>query len=388
MNKEICLLGFIDKEKREKIGYYLFFSGIMLELLVMVTDNTANYTIPYRGRITHVAFLLFCIKILFTKYKVKEWLTLIPLTFIACISYLTCDDEYVIRVIAFLFAAKGIELERIYRVILVSILVSTLVIAILSFFNISGSLMETRHFGRGDVETRYMFGFNHANNVHDILWLAFSLIIMIRKEKIKNLEVVLFGIVNVILYLFTRSRTGFIVVMVMAILVVLIRNINVTVTRVWLLVNSLITLISVLFLTIHSSIYNIDNSLIMNKLDPLLNGRLQMVTEHANICDWKWFPESRTSEYVDNGFSTVFYCYGIVIGAILLLLLLGLILKLFIKHYDYLAAVLISAIMVLFMESTFMINISLICNVIILIAIDAIWNDTRNEERGGKEYGI
>ncbi len=62
MNKEICLLGFIDKEKREKIGYYLFFSGIMLELLVMVTDNAANFTIPYRGRLTHVAFLLFCIK--------------------------------------------------------------------------------------------------------------------------------------------------------------------------------------------------------------------------------------------------------------------------------------------------------------------------------------
>ena len=60
MNKEICLLGFIDKEKREKIGYYLFFSGIMLELLVMVTDNASNFTIPYRGRLTHVAFLLFC----------------------------------------------------------------------------------------------------------------------------------------------------------------------------------------------------------------------------------------------------------------------------------------------------------------------------------------
>ena len=180
MNKEICLLGFIAKEKREKIGYYLFFAGIMLELLVMVTDNAANFTIPYRGRLTHVAFLLFCIKILFTKYKVKEWLTLISLTFIACISYLTCDDEYVIRVIAFLFAAKGIELDRIFRVILVSVLVSTLVIATLSFFDISGSLMETRHFGRGDVETRYMFGFNHANNVHDILWFMFSLIIMIK----------------------------------------------------------------------------------------------------------------------------------------------------------------------------------------------------------------
>ena len=41
MNKEICLLGFMDKDKRKKLGYYLFFAGIMLELLVMVTDNAA-----------------------------------------------------------------------------------------------------------------------------------------------------------------------------------------------------------------------------------------------------------------------------------------------------------------------------------------------------------
>ncbi len=379
MNKEICLLGFIAKEKREKIGYYLFFAGIMLELLVMVTDNASNFTIPYRGRLTHVAFLLFCIKILFTKYKVKEWLTLISLTFIACISYLTCEDEYVLRVIAFLFAAKGIELGRIFRVILVSLLISTLVIAVLSLFNISGSLMETRHFGRGEVETRYMFGFNHANNVHDILWFMFSLIIMIKKEKLKNLEIILFGIANVVLYMFTRSRTGFLVVMVMIILLVFIRNIRASVTRWCLLVASLITLLSVVFLTIHSSIYNIDNSYIMNKLDPLLNGRLQMVTEHANIKDWTWFPEARSSEYVDNGFSTVIYCYGIVIGLLLLILILILIHKQFVSRDNYMVVILISTILVLFMESTFIINVSLLCNVIIILAMESIANNGRLE---------
>ena len=379
MNKEICLLGFIEKEKREKIGYYLFFAGIMLELLVMVTDNASNFTIPYRGRLTHVAFLLFCIKILFTKYKVKEWLTLISLTFIACISYLTCEDEYVLRVIAFLFAAKGIELGRIFRVILVSLLISTLVIAVLSLFNISGSLMETRHFGRGEVETRYMFGFNHANNVHDILWFMFSLIIMIKKEKLKNLEIILFGIANVVLYMFTRSRTGFLVVMVMIILLVFIRNIRASVTRWCLLVASLITLLSVVFLTIHSSIYNIDNSYIMNKLDPLLNGRLQMVTEHANIKDWTWFPEARSSEYVDNGFSTVIYCYGIVIGLLLLILILILIHKQFVSRDNYMVVILISTILVLFMESTFIINVSLLCNVIIILAMESIANNGRLE---------
>lgn len=377
MNKEICLLGFIDKEKRERIGYYLFFSGIMLELLVMVTDNAANFTIPYRGRLTHVAFLLFCIKILSTKYKVKEWLTLISLTFIACISYLTCDDEYVIRVIAFLFAAKGIELDRIFRVILVSVLVSTLVIATLSFFDISGSLMETRHFGRGDVETRYMFGFNHANNVHDILWFVFSLVIMINKEKLKNLEVILFGIANFILYLFTRSRTGFIAIMLLVLLVLFIKNSRVLISSILLFIISIVSFVCTVGLTLHASYYNVYTSRLVNILDPYLTGRLQMLTEHAFIEDWTWFPEARSTEYVDNGFSTVFYCYGIVIGILLLILILKLIYILFVSRDDYLAVVLIGIILVLFMESTFIINVSLLFNMLILIAADVVWKDDR-----------
>lgn len=389
MNKEICLLGFIDKEKREKIGYYLFFAGIMLELLVMVTDNAANFTIPYRGRITHVAFMLFCTKILCTKYKVKEWLVLVLLTYVACVSYFTCDDEYVIRVVAIIFAAKGVELNTIFKKILFSVIITTLIISFLSLFNISGELFETRHFGRGEIETRYMFGFNHANNVHDILWMLFSLSIIIKKEKMSNVEVIMFVIANLVLYYFTRSRTGFLVIILLAFFVLFIKNIQTGATRWLILIASMITLMCSVFLTIHSSIYNIDNSLIMNKLDPLLNGRLQMATEHAHISDWKLFPESRNSEYVDNGFSTVFYCYGIVIGVILLILLLGLMYKLFVNHYDYLAAILISAIMVLFMESTFMINTSLICNMLILIAIESIWSDTRNVNNcGGKENGI
>ena len=377
MNKEICLLGFIDKEKREKIGYYLFFAGIMLELLVMVTDNAANFTIPYRGRLTHVAFLLFCIKILFTKYKVKEWLTLISLTFIACISYLTCDDEYVIRVIAFLFAAKGIELDRIFRVILVSVLVSTLVIATLSFFDISGSLMETRHFGRGDVETRYMFGFNHANNVHDILWFVFSLAIMTNKEKLKNLEVILFGIANFILYLFTRSRTGVIAIMLLVLLVLFIKNSRVSISSILLFIISIVSFVCTVGLTLHASYYNVYTSRLVNILDPYLTGRLQMLTEHAFIEDWTWFPEARSTEYVDNGFSTVFYCYGIVIGILLLILILKLIYILFVSRDDYLAIVLIGIILVLFMESTFIINVSLLFNMLILIAADVVWKDDR-----------
>ena len=187
MNKEICLLGFIDKEKREKIGYYLFFSGIMLELLVMVTDNAANFTMPFRGRITHVAFALFLVKILLTKYQIKEWLALFGFGILGAISYLTCDDEYIIRIVAILFACKSVEIVNILKCILIIIVVASLITVILSIVGISGQIYETRDYGRGLVETRYMLGFSHANNLHDIVWFVLSLIVLMFNKKINNI---------------------------------------------------------------------------------------------------------------------------------------------------------------------------------------------------------
>ena len=151
MNKEICILGFLDKEKRDIIGYYLFFAGVMLELLVMVTDNAANFTMPYRGRITHVAFALFIIKVLISKYQVKEWLALFGFGMLGAISYLTCDDEYIIRIVAIIFASKSVEISKILKCILFTTVVASFITILLSIGGISGQICETRHYGRGMV---------------------------------------------------------------------------------------------------------------------------------------------------------------------------------------------------------------------------------------------
>ena len=54
-------------KKKEKIGNILFTTAIILELLIMMTDYSA-ITLPLRGRIAQLAFVLFGCKILTTKY--------------------------------------------------------------------------------------------------------------------------------------------------------------------------------------------------------------------------------------------------------------------------------------------------------------------------------
>ena len=67
-------------KNKEKIGNYLFFIGILLELIVMVTDHVSFMELPFRGRFTHVAFVLLGIKILSATEKASAPLMRITAT--------------------------------------------------------------------------------------------------------------------------------------------------------------------------------------------------------------------------------------------------------------------------------------------------------------------
>ena len=383
MNREICLLGFLDKGKREKTGYYLFFAGIMLEILVMVTDNAANFTMPFRGRITHVAFALFLVKILLTKYQIKEWLALFGFGILGAISYLTCDDEYIIRIVAILFACKSVEIEKILKYILIITFVASLITVVLSFAGISGQIYETRDYGRGLVETRYMLGFSHANNLHDMLWFIFSLILLVYKKGINYIVYLTIFVVNIVFFYFTRSRTGFITIILliaMALAVKYSEHYGQFVIKAMSISAFVVEMICVIGITIFASGHNIHNSRLVAILDVPLTGRLEMLSEYANIVYWEWFPGPRSAEKVDNGFAVINFSYGMIVSIVFVILIVLLFARLIRKENYYSVVLLMCSILVLFMESTFMINVSLLCNFVIILAMESIANNTNNRK--------
>ena len=386
MNKEICLLGVMDKDKREKLGYYLFFAGIMLELLVMVTDNAAYYTIPYRGRILQVAFLLFFCKILLSEYRIYEWLVIIGLGFLGTISYLACDDKYVIRLVVLLIAGKGVQLRKIIICICLVTLASTVIIAFFSFFSISGPLVDIRNYGRGGVETRYSFGFNHANNIHSILWYLLVLMLLIKKNVNGIVGGILLTLANIGLYCLTLSRTGLLITEMLII------------GSVWLYyypfkkINILLYIFSDAFyfgcigLTVHSAKNSINVSRIEAFFDKLLTGRLQMVSENAGIAKWQLLPGVQVLENLDNGIAKIFCTYGIIIGAVFSVWIIYLGYVSYRRSTHIFGVVLLTSMCELFMESTFVISESLLCNTFVILAL--VMMSTDMSTIGGKENGI
>ena len=354
---------------KESIAGVFFTSAIVLELIVMMTDHMASWILPYRGRVTHVAFLLFCVKILMTKYNYKQLALMVLFGIVGTISYCTCKDEYVIRAIVFVFAGFGEDITRNLKIVFWGTLIGTLIIVLLALLGICGDIVDVRHYGRGVVEARYCLGFNHANNLHCMFWYLIVIYLLYKRTiPIKGCVICLFF--NIVLYVFTRSRTGILSVGITLLLYILMKYYQRVFNRGVFAVAAILELIVAIALTVYAAIYLAINIPILNCIDKLLTGRLEMVSERAYIQLWELFPSSRPGIEVDNAFASITYSYGIFIGMVFIFVILY---SIFEKYYldDRVSLlVLMSVIGIFFMEATYIFNISLLCNVLLILLLN------------------
>lgn len=356
-------------KKKERIGNILFVIGILIELLVMVTDHSSFIELPFRGRFTHVAFALFCMKILFTHYTWGQWGLMIAGGVLGTISYMTCGDEYVIRTVALIFAAKDIEIKKTLQIIFYGMAIGTAVIIISALLGLAGNIKAVADFGRNGIETRYVLGFNHANNLHDVIWYLLSLFLLLTHKKWNWKHYLLATAGNVGLFLLTASRNGFIAVQLLLIACVAIRYFPKLKQMKFPYVLGGIGFFLCLWLTWLGGKYGAVNSKLAAFFDRFLTGRLEMIWEYAPISAWNIFPEGRELLYVDNGFASLFFHYGYVVGAAYLILLFGMLFWLYKKQDAVGLCVFVTAIFITFMETTFIFNTSLLCNMVLIVVM-------------------
>ena len=356
-------------KNKEKIGNILFIVGVFLELLVMITDHSSFMELPFRGRFTHVAFALFCVKILFTHYTKVQWGILLASGALGAVSYLTCGDEYIIRTVVFIFAAKGIELKKILWMILYGMLLGTVLNVALSFLGIAGEVKVTAHYGRGDLETRYMMGFNHANNLHDVIWYLLVTVLLLTHKRWNWKHYLLATAGNMGLFFLTVSRNGMIAVQLLLISCFLMKYFPRLREMRFPYILGGFGLTICLWMTWLGGAYGAVNSKLAAFFDKFLTNRLEMIWEYAPISAWKLFPEGRELMYVDNGFATLFFHYGYIVGFAYIALLVYMLYWLYKNKNGIGLCVLVTTIFVTFIETTFIFNISLLCNVALIVVM-------------------
>ena len=130
---------------------------------------------------------------------------------------------------------------------------------------------------------------------------------------------------------------------------------------------SLISLACCVFLTVWSAKYSIYRSRLEAFLDKFLTGRLEMVSEQAAIYSWTLEPTNRATPGIDNGYANIIYVYGVRFALVFVLLLVALELFFLAKKKITLQLVLMCVVIELFMESSFIISESVLCNVLVIL---------------------
>ena len=355
-------------KKHEKEADIVFYIGIAIHLLLMVVGY-GDWSIPFHGRWMKLAFGLFGIKILMTYYTKAEWGILILLGMIGALSYIATGDEYVVSVLVMIAAAKNVDMKRVCKWIFVTALLATIIIAVLSLFGIGGMAVDIRDYGRGGVEARWCFGFGHANNIHGTLWYLTALLTYLYFEKMNWKHYAVLTLLNVVLFYFTASKGGLIAMELVIVGAALLRYCKELVNAAWIYVIGALAVIGVCVLSFVSVSIEWLKSPILMLLDRVFTGRINLAYQHANIRMWKLLScAGEFGDPVDNGWVTIFFNYGYVIGIVFILLHLYLLWTIWKQRNGVLLVIVVTNIFYTFMESSYTMNSSYLLSNLVYVS--------------------
>jgi len=356
-------------KRQERIGEISFYIGIAIHLLLM-TIGYGKWNIPFHGRFMQAAFALLCIKIVTTKYSKSEWIVMLFLGGLGSLSYFATGDEYVVSIVVMIFAAKNIDMYRMCKWIFFVALAFTVLFAILSLCGIGDAPVTIADFGRGKVEARWSLGLGHANNLHGTVWYLISLFVVLYFKYLKWPHYLLLTIGNMVLFYFTASRGGVIIVQVIIMIAWILRYFPEIGGKRLLYFLGVLEIIGLVALAVVSAIIEPEYTPIISTLDTMLTGRLHLIRWCADISQWRFIAAGGVTTAVDVGWALVFYRYGYIVGAVFTAFHLYLIYRAWKIKDGILFAIVVTSAFYIFMESTYMLNSSyLLCNISYIVAM-------------------
>ena len=299
-------------------GNVCFWIAIVTELIVVIIDKSA-YINPYEGMIFRLTFLLFCLKVISTKYSRREWICIIAVGLIVSISYFVNTRDEAVRAAVFVIACKDIDLKKILKVVLAITLIGTLILFGLAVTGIYGNLTVTANFGRGPfpgvVETRYCFGMGHPNAFQCMLFMMSTVVLYLWADKMKWYHFAAVIAVNYIVFIFTDSNTAMLVLLAVVFGIMILKYIRQLRDKDFVYILGALLVIAIVVISAIGSHTGRDTPF-MYDLDQILNGRFQYShqIENARIENWRLFALPENEEFFDQGFIRLFYWYGIIPG--------------------------------------------------------------------------
>lgn len=361
----------IDKKgKWKQIPTVLFYLALMIELAIVIIDKSA-YINPIEGRLFQITFLLCTLKVCSTKYSFKEWLLLSFMCVIGIISYINTDRNEIIRVVMFVAASKNINLKNAMKVTFYTTLIGVVGLIILSLMGVLGTIAITTDYGRGYenvlVETRYCLGLGHPNALHCMLWMVMLLGIYLYFEQMKRYVFVLLFIGNIALYMLTTSRTGVIIATFTLVIASLLKyGKNIRYNKWFYVCGNLLFAVCILFALATARWGHSGGP--FGWLDYYINMRIRFSHLVGGTHAWSLFSNPASTAYFDMGFMRLFYWYGIIPGALYVIMNI-LQLKYYTKKKDCMAFLMLLALTIYTIVEAHTISVYIARNYALLLLI-------------------
>lgn len=299
---------------KESIAKGIFWFAFISEILVFAIKKF-DIVLPYESLILRGLCFLFCVKILLTHYSKKERALLILCGLLGVFGYFDSGRgiDLFFRASMMVWAAKDISREKALKILFY-------ILCITYGWNIVQSLLGTKpmlivdDFGRGMMETRYVFGFSHANTLHFSMWSVLTLLIYLYHEKLRPRHYGIFAAFAVILTYLTRSRTGGLLMFLTLTMFFCFYYVPfITRYKKLIFAAGLAVLIFCLALSAFVIVYGPDPILWLNSL---LTGRIAKAYHGIIHVDPPFtlslFSTQGRTLYIDMGFIRLIYSYGVI----------------------------------------------------------------------------
>lgn len=373
-----ALLGLI-KEKVLKtdfsyIGKISFYLGVIFEVLIMLVDKSA-FVNPVEGWCFRITFALFLIKCALTKYDKREIIAFGLLGLIAIVSYFTNTKDEAVRIVIFIAAMKNIDLKRVLKLVLKIEAAGIFILMLLSLTGVLGTVFDMGGgYGVKEGAIRVCLGLGSANTLAIMLWALMTLYIYLYHDRMKLLHYFLFAIMSVVIYILTYTRTTLALMLLTLVLAYTLGNIKALQRSKVVYSLGALSVLAYLGFSIWAakvSDWHLNMTPFENKIDDILTGRIESIYPFLNgggvLENWLPFSKPEFSEYFDMGYVRLFFWYGIIPGAVAIIVLLLMIREAY-RRNDYMGFMMIMVFSLLTLIEAHIVSVYIARNYLLFLA--------------------
>ncbi|MCR4762369.1 MAG: hypothetical protein K5696_02465 [Lachnospiraceae bacterium] len=326
-------------ETIDRLRAALFYAALTIEILVVLVDKSELHN-PYESGIFRATFVLTLAAVLIGRYTRREWAVIALAFLFGIFCWRMTGRNEILRTLVFVTAAGGRSGQVMMKTAFFETAAGCVLIAMLSVMGIFGAQTVDSAVRMNEAASvRYCLGFGHPNALHCMFFMLLCMAMLSWGCRFRPVHYLLFLAADIGLWLLTDSRTG---VMVTALLLLMgllcTYREGAPAKQRWPYIAGFATVAGCVAFSVWCAAvsfavgyrHNASLSRVVVFLDEKLNSRiaeLYWASEHADLTTWRLFSGHGAERYFDMGWCRLFYWYGIVPGALAVVMVLLLVVR-------------------------------------------------------------